>query len=203
MFASCASPVLSATLSPRHNLTPLYSRDVYKNNALKNRKKIRKIKIGTPKSRVYKIMGTKSFSGSTNESVTITNPYKTKEAQLADGLYEILYYYTRAINDGAITDEELTPVILHDDKVVGIGEDFLDIIGVKINGGNLKDYEKDITNENSAKKPGKVFAGKDSRTYHKEDCDVISNIEKDELVKFGSSDDAANSGGKPCEVCKP
>ncbi len=50
-------------------------------------------------------------------------PYRSEFIRMPDGeQLELLFYHTDLKNpDGAITDDELTPVVLVDDKVVGWG----------------------------------------------------------------------------------
>jgi hypothetical protein len=57
----------------------------------------------------------------------ITNPYRVETMKGKDDqLYEILFYYTDIKKrDDAITDDELTPIVLKDGKVVGYGWSFL------------------------------------------------------------------------------
>ena len=58
---------------------------------------------------------------------TITNPYRTETLKGKDDkFYEVLLYYTDLKKlDGALTDDEMTPIVLADDKVVGWGWGFL------------------------------------------------------------------------------
>ena len=58
---------------------------------------------------------------------TMTNPYRSETPRAQDGTsVEILYYYTdQKADDGAITDDELTPIVLENGKVVGWGWSFL------------------------------------------------------------------------------
>ena len=57
----------------------------------------------------------------------IDNPYRTEVLTGKDGkTYEVLYYYTDLnARDDKITDDELTPVVLQDGKLVGWGYPFL------------------------------------------------------------------------------
>ncbi|MCJ7555009.1 MAG: DUF3192 domain-containing protein [Ignavibacteriaceae bacterium] len=55
--------------------------------------------------------------------------YLTREANYAsidDKIFEVWYYYTdMKAYDGAITDDELTPVVFENDKLIGWGQSFL------------------------------------------------------------------------------
>lgn len=57
----------------------------------------------------------------------INNPYRVETLKGKDGqIHEVLFYYTDIKkHDGAITNDELTPIVLLDDKVVAWGWGFL------------------------------------------------------------------------------
>jgi len=57
----------------------------------------------------------------------INNPYRTETLKGIDGqIYEVLFYYTDIKKaDEAITDDELTPILIKDGKLVGWGWSFL------------------------------------------------------------------------------
>jgi len=57
----------------------------------------------------------------------INNPYRSETLKGKDGKnYAVLFYYTDVKNkDNAITDDELTPIVLLDGKLVGWGWSFL------------------------------------------------------------------------------
>ena len=72
------------------------------------------------------------------ESVTATNPYKSAMYTVHGRNYEVLYYYTDLVRKkrlnihlpgiekaSPILDEELTPVVLQNHRVVGWGRAFL------------------------------------------------------------------------------
>jgi hypothetical protein len=72
------------------------------------------------------------------ESVTATNPYKSEMHTVNGENYEVVYYYTdskkkKRINvhlpglekASPILDEELTPVVLQNHRVIGWGRAFL------------------------------------------------------------------------------
>ena len=90
----------------------------------KNRKNLSKLSVGMSKSDVLKTMGTRTIRTSSD---TITNPYRTETLKGKDEKsYVVLLYYTDLKKlDGAITDDEMTPIVLADDKVVGWGWGFL------------------------------------------------------------------------------
>ncbi|MDT8436447.1 MAG: DUF3192 domain-containing protein [Gemmatimonadota bacterium] len=56
---------------------------------------------------------------------TLTNPHRSQTWLTESGEWEVLYYYTRLLeDDGRVGDEELTPVVLRDGTVVGWGWSF-------------------------------------------------------------------------------
>ena len=91
-----------------------------------NRENLAKLEVGTDKAEVLEIMGTETKSGSSMGP--INNPYRTGTMKgNNEEVYEILYYYTDVTDlDGAITDDELTPLVLEDGKLIGWGWSFID-----------------------------------------------------------------------------
>ena len=102
-----------------------------------NRENLSHLVIGMEKSKVLQVMGTETI---TTTEVTypnwpipdktikkINNPYKVEVLKAKDGqIYEVLLYYTDVKKmDGAITDDELTPLIIKDGKLQGWGWVFL------------------------------------------------------------------------------
>jgi hypothetical protein len=109
---------------------------------------LNKLSVGMTKAEVLEIMGTDSVQtykksalpsnkGSNKvsdamraryRSERITNPFRTETSHTADGVsVEILLYYTDTLNvDGAITDDELTPLVIEGGVLAGWGWVFLD-----------------------------------------------------------------------------
>ena len=109
---------------------------------------LNKLSVGMTKAEVLEIMGTDSVQtykksalpsnkGSKkisdgmralNRGERINNPFRTETSHTADGTYaEVLLYYTDALKlDGAITDDELTPLVIEAGVLVGWGWTFLD-----------------------------------------------------------------------------
>ncbi|MFH0989613.1 MAG: DUF3192 domain-containing protein [bacterium] len=103
--------------------------DTFRDN---NRKNILKLSIGMLKSDVDRIMGHNSDSG--NEvykakfvgAIKVSNPYKSEILKGKDIIFEVWYYYTDLkSDDGAITDDELMPIVFEDGKLIGWGQSFL------------------------------------------------------------------------------
>jgi len=96
------------------------------NFRVKNRENLSKLSPGMSKADLLQVMGTKTkYVLDLRER--INNPYRTETTRGKDGeMYEVLFYYTDLKKrDEAITDDELTPIVLKDGKVVGWGWGFL------------------------------------------------------------------------------
>lgn len=46
-------------------------------------------------------------------------------------------------------------------------------------------------------------ASKNSKVFHRPDCEWVKKIKPDNLIGFKSREDAINSGRRPCKVCAP
>jgi hypothetical protein len=84
-----------------------------------------KLTVGLRKEVVMEMMGTEASKG---VFMWIDNPYRSETLTGKDGKsYEVLYYYTELKQrDDRITDDELTPLVFHDGKLIGWGYPFLD-----------------------------------------------------------------------------
>ena len=61
------------------------------------------------------------------KSITIQNPYKTQTIEKKNKRYEVDYYLTHIYQaDGVISDDELTPLVFGNGRLVGKGRVFLD-----------------------------------------------------------------------------
>jgi len=88
-----------------------------------NSKSLNNLSLGMSKEEVLKIMGTEPV---TSEGQSVDNPYRRDIFKGSSNTYEILYYVSDVkINDGSISDNELTPIVLLDGKLVGWGWDFV------------------------------------------------------------------------------
>ena len=88
-----------------------------------NKEKLNELQIGMSKDEILIIMGTKRFSIESSP-FTIENPFRIEVQSSDKNIYRVLYYYTDLVKaDGFITDDELTPVILKNNKLVGWGRD--------------------------------------------------------------------------------
>ncbi|MBP9854502.1 MAG: DUF3192 domain-containing protein [Candidatus Omnitrophica bacterium] len=99
-----------------------------------NRKNLLKLVISMPKEEALNVMGTKSFMAGgfdffefkrVTETV-VTNPYRSEILQGKDKTLEVIYYVTDVKrNDNAVTDDELTPLVFDNGKLIGWGWSFL------------------------------------------------------------------------------
>jgi len=108
-----------------------------------NRENLLKLTIGISRKEALDTMGTEDFiatywppgSGLARYlNVTISNPYRSEVLQGKEKTFEIIYYVTDVKrDDGAITDDELTPLVFDDGKLIGWGWSFLE--------ANVQKYE--------------------------------------------------------------
>jgi hypothetical protein len=102
-----------------------------------NRENLKKINIGMSKDEVLQIMGTKPFvSGGfvqlvrrgdkRQKTIVINNPYRSETLSVKDKGLQVVYYVTDIkYDDSVITDDELTPFIFEEGKLIGWGQSFL------------------------------------------------------------------------------
>jgi len=99
-----------------------------------NKQNIAKVSVGHTRLEVESIMGTARAGGGLPEVLfgrvqylQARNPMREERLVGTDGVeYEVLFYYTDLRErDDQITDDELTPVVLREGKVAGIGYGFL------------------------------------------------------------------------------
>ncbi|MFH1655783.1 MAG: DUF3192 domain-containing protein [Candidatus Omnitrophota bacterium] len=90
------------------------------------RENLIKISIGMSKQEVINIMGTETkevyyHGGLDNWAFsTINNPYRSEILQGKEKTLEVIYYVTDdKNNDGAISDDELTPLVFDKSKLIG------------------------------------------------------------------------------------
>ena len=98
-----------------------------------NRRNLLKLSVGMTKEQATAIMGHKSGGGRFGEP-TVNSPYKSEILPGKDKTFEVLYYYTDVestvytANPATVTDDELTPLIFDNGKLIGWGTDFLEDI---------------------------------------------------------------------------
>jgi hypothetical protein len=96
-----------------------------------NNKNISKLSIGMSKDEAIAIMGNKTAGGRLGEP-KVGNPYKSAILQGENKTLEVLYYYTELKQAfyfrpvSRISDDELTPLVFDDGKLIGWGREFLE-----------------------------------------------------------------------------
>lgn len=92
-----------------------------------NRMNLLNLRAGMDREQVLEVMGVgerKTYDSRTTWGAgeTLSNPYRTEMYTAGGHHWEILYYYTDIkADDGAISDDELTPLILKDGVLDGWG----------------------------------------------------------------------------------
>ena len=103
-----------------------------------NRQNILKLTIGMTKQEALETLGNKTATDSyaNYEKVTASNPYKSEILQGKDKTFEVIYYLTESKHQkvvdawgwsqaAPITEDELTPLIFDNGKLIGWGWSFL------------------------------------------------------------------------------
>ena len=81
----------------------------------KNRQNMIKLDLGISPETMIAIMGTETGRPDIN------NPFKKEIFQAGDKPIVAYYYYTQSMRTKGVTDDEITPVVFIDNKLVGIG----------------------------------------------------------------------------------
>lgn len=74
-------------------------------------------------------VGYELMEGTTDEyrPTTSPNPYRSQQITKGGAVYQVDYYLTRVTKaDGVISDDELTPLVFQDNKMIGKGWKFFD-----------------------------------------------------------------------------
>jgi len=110
--------------------------DNISNLRLQNRQRLMQLEVGMTKKEVMEVMGEGTaenkvwqgaFYGGWATVDQANNPYRSETLQGKDKVFLVWYYYTDVKNrDGAVTDDELTPVVFDKGKVIGWGWGFLE-----------------------------------------------------------------------------
>ena len=99
-----------------------------------NKAKVEKLAVGMTRMEVESVMGNGRAGGGLPEVLlgrvqylAAQNPMREEALKGTDGgEYLVLFYYTDVrTRDDKVTDDELTPVAMRDNKVAGIGYGFL------------------------------------------------------------------------------
>jgi hypothetical protein len=85
-----------------------------------NREHLTRLMLGMTREQVLAAMGTGTQR--TRDGGRITNPYRAESYSVQGKRIDVLFYYTDLkARDDAITDDELTPIVLVDGRVDGWG----------------------------------------------------------------------------------
>ncbi len=99
-----------------------------------NKKNIAQLSVGMTRFDIEKVMGNGAAGGRLGDIVfgrlqhlRVSNPMREERISGPDGAsYHVLFYYTDLRQrDDKVTDDELTPVVLRDEKIAGIGYGYL------------------------------------------------------------------------------
>ncbi len=91
-----------------------------KDFSVENKEKINRITMNMSKKDLLILMGTSTYRPNLGDPVP--NPYRTEALRTRKGAYEVLFYFTEPVKANMpITDAELTPVVLRNEKVIGWG----------------------------------------------------------------------------------
>jgi len=108
-----------------------------------NKKNIAQLSVGMTRVELEKVMGNGVAGGTLGDIVfgrlqhlRASNPMREERVSGPDGAsYLVLFYYTDLRQrDDKITDDELTPVVLRDEKIAGIGYGYLGERAAKYSG---------------------------------------------------------------------
>ena len=96
-----------------------------------NRQKLTGLSAGMSKQEVLSLMGTKTVRS--GDGTIVTNPHRTEMYRAKNSVFELLLYYTEIKkSDGAITDDELIPLVLKDGKLDGWGWSYWENVTQKL-----------------------------------------------------------------------
>jgi len=101
-------------------LAPACGPSVNQQVRIDNKERVGRLKVNMKKSEVLAVMGTTTAYSEFSEP--IPNPFRTEALKTRKGTYEVLYYYTEYRKPGTpITDEQLTPLVIRNDRLIGWG----------------------------------------------------------------------------------
>jgi len=87
--------------------------------------------VGMTYQEVSNLMGERVFIGYEGiagdpQPIALQSPYRVETLKDGEKSYEVLYYFTHIQKaDGMIADDELTPLIFEEERLIGKGWDFL------------------------------------------------------------------------------
>jgi len=95
-----------------------------------NARNLNKLQDGMTRPEVLEIMTNKPLTAyQSGEQINITNPSRTEILRGKEKSVEVLYYMTQSYGgDYSVIDQNLTPIVFENNKLIGIGWGFLDDI---------------------------------------------------------------------------
>lgn len=105
-----------------------------KKDVAKGLTNIDQVRVGMLYDEVSQLMGSSvniGFKQNPNkpegfEPITMKNPYRVEILTQNKKTYNVFYYFTHLVKtDGMVSDDELTPLVFDNDKLIGKGWDFL------------------------------------------------------------------------------
>ncbi len=98
-------------------LSPIYK------IAKDNKNHMNNLSTGMTQEELLRVMGRRTFNLG---KLTVTNPYRSENLTGASGDYQVIYYVTSVeLDDDIISDNELTPFVFYENKLIGWGWDYL------------------------------------------------------------------------------
>ena len=101
---------------------------------LRDQGRLRAVKTGMKKKYVLLNMGTELLTARDTKGdirAIIPNPYSTEKFESGDKSYEVLYYFVNPNpKDGAVTDDELEPLVFENDRISGRGWEYYRSIAI-------------------------------------------------------------------------
>lgn len=100
-----------------------------------NRSHLGQLQVGMGRDQVVQMMGTQGATSCRAEGPFLSclatevanNPYRTSGFVADNKMYDVLHYWTDVKQaDGVITDDELTPLLFENGKLVGWGRELVE-----------------------------------------------------------------------------
>jgi hypothetical protein len=99
-----------------------------------NRVLLNKLTAGMTKDEIIELMGQGTYRERGHSPEIVTDPYRVESYTAGQSSFEIIFYYTDIKRpDGAITDDELTPLVLKDGKLAGWGWSYWESAAIQYN----------------------------------------------------------------------
>jgi len=96
----------------------------------KNLSNLERLEVGMSKDEMLAVMGTEQDIQAYNlytPAKRFSNPYKSEVHRTGGVEYEVIFYYTDFHTvDGKVTEDELTPLVFREDKLLGWGWESFD-----------------------------------------------------------------------------